>query len=463
MNLPRLIIADEHKPGKIPAGALIAAALKEMGYKLKLFVGSADETLLQSLQLLCGQPVTLLDPVICERRANLRWLFQNIASEDCLNLIITNLGGRWTEDSAFRLPKETLLLAEWLECELLPIIYSDTSYTITMRTVTEIVRHFERDNISNIHAILFRSVLNNREYELLDREIGRYASVFSMGTVPSSMDRDVPPIAELCSDNAARAIFPLRSSARQLKGMDYTINWALLAALAGAASEWQTQSSLCDPITDSGKVNIAVVRHNALSIGGDGTEQLMKILGCNLVDVPLDGNISHNVPIHGIYIPHGLIINLLPKFFSNLYVKTMIKRGSTGSSFLFAEGGSAPLLGKMISLPIIMGGGEAKGFGVLPFSSNLKGPSFGAPLKRFARAVNKNPLMREKGETIWGYGSTHLSLTPDLPGDNCWETGEDIDDPATGFEGMASGRMLAASMRLEFWSNPRLLRRWLEG
>ena len=463
MNLPRLIIADEYKPGKIPAGALIAAALKEMGYKLNLFVGSADEALLQCLQLLCGQPVTLLDPVLCDRRANLRWLFQSVASSDSLNLIITNLGGRWTEDSAFRLPKETLLLAEWLECEMVPVIYNDTSYTITMRTVTEIVRHFERDNISNIHAIIFRSVLNNREYELLDREIGRYASVFSMGTVPSSMDRDIPPVFELCSDNAARAIFPLRSSARQLKGMDYTVNWPIVAALAGAAKEWEVQNPLCDPITDFGNVNIAVVKHGALSIGGNGTEQLMKILGCNLVDVPLDGNISHNVPIHGIYIPHGLIINLLPKFFSNLYVKTMIKRGSTGSSFLFAEGGASSILGGRISLPITLGGGEVKGFGVLPFSSDLKGPSFGAPLKRFARPVNTNPLMREKGETIWGYGSTHLSLTPDFPGDNCWETGDDTEAPPTGFDGMTSGRMLAASMRIEFWSNPRLLRRWLEG
>ena len=463
MNLPRLIIADEYKPGKIPAGALIAAALKEMGYKLKIFVGAADEALLQSLQLLCNQPVTLLDPVLCERRANLRWLFQSAASPDCLNLIITNLGGRWTEESSFRVPKETLLLTEWLECELIPIIYSDTSYTITMRTVNEIVRHFERDSISTIHAILFRSVLNNREYELLDREIGRYASVFSMGTVPSTMDRDIPTIADLCSDNATRAIFPLRSSARQLKGMDYTVSWPLLVALAHAAEEWSEQKPLCDTIMDVGNLNIAIIRHPALSIAGDGTELLMKTLGCNIVDIPVDGNINHNVPIHGIYVPHGIVTGLLPKFFSNLYVKTMIKRGSTGSSFLLVEGGASPLLGGRISLPAAAGGGEAKGFGALPFASNIKGPSFGAPLKRFARSVSPNPLMREKGETVWGYGSTHLSMTPDMPGDNCWEIGDNADSPTTGFDGMASGRMLAAAMRIEFWSNPRLLRRWLEG
>ena len=94
-----------------------------MGYKLKLFAGSVDETALRSLQLLCNQSVTLLDPVLCGERENFRWLFQCVASPECINLVITNLGARWTKDSPFRIPRECLLLCEWLDCEMIPVVY----------------------------------------------------------------------------------------------------------------------------------------------------------------------------------------------------------------------------------------------------------------------------------------------------------------------------------------------------
>lgn len=464
MILPRLIIADEHRPGKIPSGVLIAAALKERGYKVKLFMGGVDETSLRSLQLLCNQQVTLLDPTLCGGRENLRWLFQSVASPDCINLILTNLGGRWTEDSSFRIPKECFLLPEWLDCELVPVVYSDTSSTITVRTITEIIHQFERNDSMCIHSVLFRSVLNNREYELLDREVGRQISSFSIGSVPKEMDRDLPIVAELCSDSFNHSILPLRSAAMQLKGLEHAVTWPFFGALASAAPVWLNQSPLCAPIEDSGKVNIAVVRHQSLSLGGDGTEHLLKVLGCNIVDVPLDGNISHSVPIHGVYIPHGLAYLALPKFFSNLYLKTMINRGSTGNSFLLVEGGAAPLLGERIMLPSgFSGGGEGRGFGVFPFSSIYKASSFGVPYKAIASPVKKNPLLDGPKETVWGYGSANLAMDSFDPDDRCWEIRENPEGAVTGSEGWAKGRILASSMRLELWSCPDSFRSWLEG
>lgn len=461
MILPRLIVADEYRPGKVPAGVLIASALKEMGYKLKLFAGSVDETALRSLQLLCNQPVTLLDPILCGERENFRWLFQCVASPECINLVITNLGARWTKDSPFRIPRECLLLCEWLDCEMIPVVYSDTSSTITVKTVMEIVRQLESagDARGGVHSILFRSVLNNREYELLERELGRHLSSISIGSVPKAMDRDLPSVVELCSEEAGRGVLPLRSASRQLRGPIGTVMWPYFSAMAQVAPRWSRQPSLCDPIAEAGKVNIAVIRHPVLTLGGDGTERLMQALGCNLVDVPLEGAIGHSVPIHGVYIPHGLSHLVLPKFFGNLYVKTMLTRGSSGSSFLLAEGGSSPLLGDKIQLP--SGGGEGRGFGAMSFTSVYKGPAFVAPHKRILRAAGENPLLSGR-ETAWGYGSANLVLESE--GDEgCWETSENRDDPPSGFEGRAFGRALATAMRVEFWSCPDSFRRWLEG
>jgi cobyrinic acid a,c-diamide synthase len=461
LNLPRLIIADEYRSGKVSSGVLIASALKEFGYKLKLFVGNVDEVTLRALQIVCNQPVTLLDPILCDRASNLRWLFQNTASPECLNLVFANLGGRLLEDSPFKVPKECILLSEWLDCEILPIIYSDASSTLAVRSVAEVLRQIEEgDRVA--HTMLFRSILNNREYELVDREVGRQFTAISVGSMPSVVERDAPLLTSMCGDSCAQAVFPLRSAAKQLMNMDRMVNWPVFRALALAAPSWNNQPNLCEPITDSGKVNIAVVRHPALSLSGDGTEHLMRTLGCNIVDVSLEGTITHNVPIHGVYLPHGLTYMVIPKFFSNIYLKTMLTRGSTGQSFLFAEGGSSSVLGDRIILP--EGRGEGRGFGILPFNSLYRKQTFGNTRKIQAISRKANPLLTGSRECVWGYVSENYSLIPaGSEEEECWDIMDWADSRKSSRDGWCNDRILATSMRVEPWSAPAMFRRWLEG
>lgn len=462
MILPRLIIADEHRVGKVPSGVLIAHALKEQGYKLKIFIGGTDETSLRSLQLLCNLPVTMLDPILCDGKENLRWLFQQAASPDCLNLILTSLGGRWTEDSPFRIPKECILLAEWLDCELVPVVCSDTSSTITIRSVSEVMSQFDRSEIKRIHSVLFRAVLNNREFELLEREAGRQTSSISMGSIPKELERDVPLLTDLCTENYGRALLPLRSAGVQLKTSEEQITWGLFSALAHAAPEWQRQRMLAEPITE--KANIAVVRHPALTLGGNGTELLFQALGCEIVDIPLEGNATHSVPIHGVYIPHGLTHIALPRFFSNLYLKTMISRAAEGQFFFFAEGGSSPLMGETITLPPGKGeGASGRGFGLMPFTSLYKSTSPGQPLKVVAFRKRKNTLITGSQEWVWGYMSPNLQINPIEPSEICWEVREGMNGKPLWSDAWCKGRALVTAMRPEFWSCPQAFRRWLEG
>ena len=467
MILPRLIIADEYRPGKISAGVLIAAILKEMGYKLRLFVGNVDETTLRMLQVMCSQPVTLLDPVMCDRRESFRWLFQEAASPDALNLVLANLGTRWTEDSPFRVPRECKLLLDWLECEMIPVLYSDTSSVITVKTIKEIMKQFEAEVSGDlrVHSLLFRSVLNNREYELLDREVGRQLTAMSVGSIPRMFERDEPLITDLCSENAVQSLFTIRSAARQLKAMEDQVNWALFNAFSQAAVEWQKQPKFVSPIQDAGKVNIAVIRDAALTLGGDGTEHLFRALGCNVVDIPLEGDVNHAQPIHGVYIPHGLGYMTIRKFFSNLYIKTLISRGTTGESFMLAEGGSAPLLGDRITLPYgNSGGGDGRGFAALPFTSVYNAPTFGSPQKMVALSRKKvNPLLTGSQEWVWGYGSKSMTIVPHEGEDFCWSLSENLQAKESAADGFAKGRMLATSMRIEPWSTPATFKRWLEG
>lgn len=460
LNLPRLILADEHRSGKVPSGVLIASALKELGYKIKLFVGNADELTIRSLQVICNQPVTLLDPTLCGGQANLRWLFESAASPDCINLVLANLGGRILEDAPFKVPKECALLSDWLNCDVVPIIYSDASSTLTVRSVAAVIRQIE-DGGKPVRAILFRAILNNREYELVDREARRIFTAFSVGSMPRVVERDSPSLLQLCSDSAAQVALPVRSAAKQLVSMNQMVNWALFSAMAQAAPVWPRQPRLCDAITDSGKVNIAVVKHPVLSISGDGTEHLLRVLGCNVVDIPLVGSITHSVPIHGVYLPHGLAYIALPKFFSNIYLKTMLARGSTGGAFLFAEGGSSAVLGDRIILP--EGQGEGRGFGILPFNSIYKRATFGSIKKLEASKRKDNPLLTGSRERVMGYASDSYSMVASEEEDECWTTVDALDHKKTSRDGWSKDRILAASMRVEPWSAPDLFRRWLEG
>jgi hypothetical protein len=419
-----------------------------------------DELTMRTLQVVCNQPVTLLDPVLCDGQANLRWLFQSVASPDCLNLILTNLGGRLLEDSPFKVTKECLMLSEQLDCEVAPVIYSDASSTLAVRSVSEVIRQIE-DKGRTIHTLLFRSSLNNREFELLDREVGRQFIAFTIGSMPSTIERDAPSLLALCGENAQQAVLPIRSATRQLKNMERQVNWPIFRALSLAASNWGYQQSQSEPITDSGKVNIAVVKHPALSLGGDGTEHLMRVLGCNVVEVPLEGSITHNVPIHGVYLPHGLAYKILPKFFGHLYLKTMLMRGSTGQSFLFAEGGSSSLLGGRILLP--NEGEEARGLGVLPFNSVFKASTFGSIRKVAAISRKANPLLSGSRECVMGYISDNYHLTGSENTEECWDV---LDSPVgkqVAKDGWCDRRILATAMRIEPWSTPDTFRRWLEG
>jgi cobyrinic acid a,c-diamide synthase len=356
-------------------------------------------------------------------------------------------------------------MAEHLKCDVVPIVYSDTSSTITVRTVTEIIKQFDESGAGGecIHSVLFRSILNYREYELVDREVGRQTSIISLGSIPRSLEREHPPIADLCSGNAAQKVFPTKSAITQIKSSGQMINWGLFSALAQTGQDWKPQARLCEQITDAGKVNIAVVRNPALMLGGDGTEHLMRALGCNVVEVPLEGDVSHNVPIHGVYVPHGLTFLVLEKFFKNLYLKTMLTRGSTGNSFLLVEGGSTPILGDRIVFPPGFDDEEGRGFNILPYDSAYKAMSMGAPRRMTAASRKANPMITGSQEILCGYLPSNISIASPDSSDECWTLRENPRGNESGTDAWCKGRALASRMRIEPWSAPESFRRWLEG
>lgn len=468
MRFPRLIIADERRAGRLPAGVVIAAALKEVGYRLRLFVGGVDETTVRALQVACGESVTVLDPVMCGSREAFRWLFQESASPDALNLIITELGARWSTDSPFVVAPECPLLMQWLDCEMVPIIYGGQSSVFSVRTIRELIKQLSAaGTLKHMNTMMLRTVPNPGEYDLIDQEVGRRLSALMLSALPTDADIAEPLLTDMCTDRAAGTATAVMKAASAVIGSSPDTHWPTFAALAAAAREWSPQKPLAEPIEEAGKVNVAVIRDSTLTLGGDGTERLMRALGIETIDIPLDDAPAQTKPLHGIYIPHGLAYLSLTKFFSSVYIKTLITRGSSGVSFMLAEGGSAPLLGETIDLPKWMnGGGSVRGFGAFKFASTYDSHVFSSPQKVFAfMPLRPNPMLVDDGETLWGYGSDSLKLLPAGGLAPCWAF-MDGDGPQArrrGSGGFANGRMLASPLRIEPWSAPGEFRRWLEG
>jgi hypothetical protein len=158
---------------------------------------------------------------------------------------------------------------------------------------------------------------------------------------------------------------------------------------------------------------------------------------------------------------------VLRKFFSNMYLKTMISRASNGNSFMMTEGGSSPVLGEKISLPPTgeygASGIDARGFGIFPYDSVYRSWQASVLQKAVATRRKLNPLISGSQEWVWGYSSSNIGIESKIAGDECWETRENLDGKPLGMDGWCKGRILASSMRLEPWSAPVSFRRWLEG
>ncbi|GHV50872.1 hypothetical protein FACS1894216_03850 [Synergistales bacterium] len=462
MLLPRLIIADEHRAGKLSSGVLIASVLKAFGYKLKPYVGNVDDTTLCALQAVCGQPVTMIDPTLCEAEANVKWLFQSTASPDCINFILVNLGHAVDADTPIRVSKECALLSKWLDCGVIPVIAADASSSITVNKTSQVVAQLEKGGGRAI-AFLFRAVLNSREFELVDREVGRRFSVSSIGFMSETAERPSPKLLDLVTSNVKSALLPIKSVSLQLKNNDQMICWPVFYALSLSAPDMARQPALAKPIDEAGKVNIAVIKNPITSLGGDGTERLMKILGCNIVDVSLDGRISQNVAIHGVYVPYGLTHIALEKLLGNRYLKALLSKAAGGMSFLLAEGPSAALFGERIKLP---SGVELDGLGLFRFECAFSNISLGSHKKFTAKSKKANPLISGSQEWVYGYTSSTAAFNgtrveEETARDECWELSDSPNSKPVRRDGWAKHKMLATSMRIEPWGTPETFARWL--
>ena len=121
MNIPRIALAHEKRPGKVPQSILAAAALKNLGHPLKIFCAGPDEYLSRLAGLILGEEVTILDPLSCGSARLFKTLFQRASRPDSLNIILFPLGERNGNDT-FSFSPGGADICRQLECPMVPVI-----------------------------------------------------------------------------------------------------------------------------------------------------------------------------------------------------------------------------------------------------------------------------------------------------------------------------------------------------
>lgn len=410
------------------------------------------------LQILCRESVTVLDPFMAGGEEGLRALFECASTDHGLNLVVGPLLATGSDEENVPVDRISCRVIKALDLPVLPILYADMSAAMAARRSEQVFSQLH-DAVPHLKqlAICFASVLNPREYQLLEIELGRRLPLLSMGYMPAHVHRDIPPEDVLyAAESRSLKITSLRSAIAQIRHMEDQILWPLVGALGQLASEWTSVPKLHEPLPKA--LQIGVVRHEALTVGGDSTEWLFRLLGGKVVDVSLDTDIPPD--LDALWIPHGRALLAASGIVDDpRFRKGLGKMAMQNKPFL-VEGESAALLGEQIVSPHK---GNRGGI-CLVANTGYFGDTVGAAEERrvILDGVATGPLMRN-GEQCRGYWPRHFQITSPTAQRGDWHVLEAKDRLQIATDGWSLKRGMISQMRLELWSCVDSVRRWLSG
>ncbi|MCF7935846.1 MAG: hypothetical protein K9L28_05875 [Synergistales bacterium] len=450
MFLPRLMIADERKSGVVPPSVLLAAALKERGYRLRLFVAGPDERIVKLLEVCTGERVTVLDPFLAGGEKRLRFLFQHTADASALNLVVAPLAYEREEEARLLLQRKTLEIAEALSMPLCPCIYARMAAAVAARTMKDLGSQLGMYSSISIHAALFASVLNPREYQLLETELGRILPWLSFGYLPSNLEIPLPEDDLLFREFPGSMKFiGLKTTVLQLQGLTEHIQWPLFGAL-GKQAEEQTTSQIEIPGRAGGVA--AVLRHPGLGGYGDNVERLLKEMGLYVGIFSVDDHIPVEADV--IYISHGEP-GYLQELLGNGSFRQILGKVVLKERRFFVNGGLASLFGERLTID----GEELQGLRFFPFAATCR-HTVGQMDYVWIEAETTGPLLKEneRGRGLLPQG---VSLEGIKRGEPEWRFLEVHDRHEIGQGCWSIKKSLVTQAYLDPWSSIQSFWRWI--
>lgn len=454
MNLPRLIVADEIKTGTVAAGLILVYAMKRAGIRLKVFTCARSEADMRLLRLLLEEPVINLDAFTCGSIRNMKTLFQRVADPEAVNIVLVPLGER-PEEEFIQIRPDALELAKALSCGVVPVISAATSAVTSGNIASTVLSGLDDADGNRALGVVFASLRNAREYQLLEQEYGRRTPVLSLGYIPKEMERQLPVLQDLYNAGTPGRVLQIKSAAIQLASTAGQIEWRILEAMAILNQEWTPPQEMSFP---SRKIKVAIVGEKLFSLESGNSSELFRFLGC----VPLNydpWNDPFPMEAEAVYFPHSFIALHADRLLTHPPFDHGIRQSIAANKLIFANGASAPLFGRYI---LTADGQKHDALNVFSFHGGYSSLMKGTGPNRVEIRAAADTIFTKFDEKLRGYALDYVRIAN--PGNvvpPVWAYRDVRKDVELGNSGWVKGYCFVTDLNVELWSNIDTVYRWL--
>ena len=454
MNLPRLIIADEMKAGTVSPGLILVYAMKRAGIKIKVFTCARSEADMRLLKLLLEESFVSLDAYTCGSIKNLKTLFQNVADPAALNIILTPLGDR-PEEGFIQVRPDALDLAKALNCGIVPIFVADASAILTTNATTTALAKFEEAGENHVLGVIFSSVKNPREYQLLEQDYGRKTPVLSLGYIPKEIERPMAALQDLYGTTSSTRLMQIKSAALQLASTTHQIEWQILEAFGYLRQEWTPPQ---EAVFASKKLKVAVVGEKTLSLESANSSELFRFLGCDVVDYD-PWQTAFPMDVEVVYFPHSLGSLYADRLLSHQSFCLGIKQSFAANKLIFVNGASSPLFGQFYTAS---DGKKHEALGFFPFHGSYSSLKDSGENYKIEIRGTADTIFSKREEKMRGYSLDYVRIgNPGNLVPPVWAYRDIRKDIELGSSGWVKGYCFITDLHLELWSNIETVNRWL--
>lgn len=453
MNLPRLILADDIEDQRaVPPSVLLVQAMKSRGMCLNIFMSSRKEEDLRLMELLSGDAVTCIDAYTAGNAKNLKALLQRRSTPDAIGLICVPLGKR-IGDKLFQVYPEPLELAKVLNCGILPVLHASASAAVTTGRALSMLSSVSEMRKDVVQGLLFASIRNPREFQLLEQEYNRRSPILSLGYIPKSAERDMPTMPEMSPRSASMKLLQLKSAALQLGNAARQVEWQIIEAMARLNEAWTPVEG---PEYPACRLDVAVINRD-VALEGEENLEAFRALGCTVRPCNPEQD-PFPVAADVLYFPHAMTDVAAGRILSSPVFRQGLLKSVQDNKLILAVGSSAVLFGQHYRTALQS---TLEGLGLFPFHAHHVALDRGGVRRIEIRGTKDTPFIRTD-EKLRGYEAGGFALAnPGNPDQYCFAYRNMNSEAETGVSGWSQGCCFVTGLRPDLWSNLGVLYRWL--
>jgi cobyrinic acid a,c-diamide synthase len=462
--LPRVIIADESTQGTVPAGVLLLYALQRVGVDVKIFTCARDEAEMRLLRLLFSQDIVSLDAYTCGGTDGIRALFQEAASPSALNVILTPLCKQSDGNEYTEVRPEPLDMSRALSCGIVAVFSAMASSILSSRAVMETLSAFSGTMQNNVLGIIFSSVRNIKEYQLLEQHIGRNTSLINLGHMSAELNRPMPFLPDLFNASAGARLTQVKSAALQLASRRQ-IEWHAFQAFGRLYESWtgiSAPDSRPKGSFDPKDIRVAIVGDSLFSLEGANAAKMFGAIGCSSVEDynPLTQMFPGSADL--IYFPNSVVGLYADKLMNCAPFVNGVKNAMASRKLMFINGAFAPLFCKCF---VGIDRKQYDGIGIFSCRGSYSAPvpDDGSKEGNVEVRGTDNSILTRRDEKLRGRYLSYVQVSnPGNAETPLWAYRDARKDMERGYSGWQKANCcLMTELNIETWSNVGVFNRLL--